>query len=68
MRCANMRDVEWTVNRIAEAGILGDKETSALNAACLIIAQLRRVLDYSPSFVTTEDVIDLIFRRTGGEL
>ena len=68
MSCANMRDVEWTVNRIAEAGILGDKETSALKAACSIIAQLRRVLDYSPSFVTTEDVMDLIFRRTGGEL
>jgi hypothetical protein len=62
-----MRDVEWTLRRLSESGILGDKETDALKSACLIVAQLRIVLDYNPSKVTVEDVNNKIFYRTGGE-
>ena len=67
MKCLNMRSVEWTLHRLSESGVLGKKETDALKSACLIVAQLRIVLDYDPSMVTVEDVNNKIFYRTGGE-
>jgi hypothetical protein len=68
MSCANMRDVEWTLVGLIDSGILGKRQTDALRSARAIIANLRLVLNYDSAAVTTEDVMDLIFRRTGGEL
>ena len=68
MSCANMRDVEWTLGGLIDSGILGKRQTDALRSARAIIANLRLVLNYDSAAVTTEDVMDLIFRRTGGEL
>ena len=68
MSCANMRDVEWTLGGLIDSGILGKRQTDALRSARAIIANPRLVLNYDSAAVTTEDVLDLIFRRTGGEL
>ena len=65
MIAQNMRFVELNISRLADSGVLGDKETAAIKSAYLIIAQLRRALDYDPSAVTAQDVVERISALTG---
>jgi hypothetical protein len=56
----NMKDLEWTLNRLADATILGQAERDALKAACQLIATLRQAHRYPPSCTSLDYVFTLI--------
>jgi len=67
MKCLNMRETEWTLLGLAECGVLGEKQTDAVKQACMLIASMRQILNYKSEMVCSDDVINELFIRTGGE-
>lgn len=57
-----MQDVEFAIYKLRDLGVLREQETEALDAAAMIIANLRVFNGYDPKNTTPEDVMKMMYR------